>query len=231
MIFIIMRKEILQNLLSLRFILLLLLILSLFASSGFVFVAKYRTQSDDYWKKTNENLSGFRNQAGQLYKLAFYEQDIWRKPKALTFCVGGYEKSLPNCFGTDVFLSVWWVKGRHNFLLHHFWDLDWVFIISLPLSFMALFFTYDSICGERDAGTLRLILSRPIPRYKVLVGKYAGAMVTIGLPLSVGLLVSLIIIISSGIVELHTNDWTKILVIVILSILSLLSGCLIWKTS
>lgn len=221
MIFIIIRKEILQNLLSLRFILLLLLIISLFASSGFVFVAKYGTQSDDYWKKTNENLSGLSNQADQLYKLAFYGQEIWRKPKALTFCVGGYEKSLPNCFGTDVFLSAWRVKGRHNFLLHHFGDLDWVFIISLPLSFMALFFTYDSICGEKDAGTLRLILSRPIPRYKVLVGKYAGAMITIGLPLSVGLFVSLIIVISSGIVELHANDWTKILVIIPLSILYL----------
>ncbi len=214
-------KEILHNLLSLRFILLLLLIISLFASSSFVFVAKYRTQSDDYWKKTNENLSGFRNQADQLYKLAFYDQEIWRKPKALTFCVGGYEKSLPNCFGTDVFLSVWRVKGRHNFLLHHFGDLDWVFIISLPLSFMALFLTYDSICGERDAGTLRLILSRPVPRYKVLLGKYVGAMITLGLPLSVGLFISLIIIFSSGVAELHTHDWTKISVIVLLSILYL----------
>ena len=221
MIFMIIGKEILLNLLSLRFILLLLLIISLFASSSFVFVARYRIESDDYWKKTNENLSGFRDQADQLYKLAFYDQDVWRKPKALTFCVGGYEKSLPNCFGTDVFLSAWRVKGRHNFLLHHFGDLDWVFIISLPLSFMALFLTYDSICGERDAGTLRLILSRPIHRYKVLLGKYAGAMITLGLPLSVGLLISLIIILSSGIVELHTHDWTKIFVIILLSILYL----------
>jgi ABC-type transport system involved in multi-copper enzyme maturation permease subunit len=221
MIFVIIRKEILQNLLSLRFILLLLLIISLFASSGFVFVSKYTRQMDDYWKSSNKNLAAFSERADQLYKLAFYDQEIWRKPKALTFCVGGQEKSLPNCFGTDAFLSVWWVKGRHNFLLHHFGDLDWVFIISLPLSFMALFFTYDNICGEREAGTLRLILSRPIPRYKVLVGKYAGAMVTIGLPLFVGLFISLIIVISSGIIELHTNDWTKILVIVLLSILYL----------
>jgi ABC-type transport system involved in multi-copper enzyme maturation permease subunit len=221
MIFIIIRKEILHNLLSLRFILLLLLIISLFASSGFVFVAKYRIQSDDYWKSTNKNLAAFSERADQLYKLAFYDQEIWRKPKALTFCVGGHEKSLPNCFGTDAFISAWWTKGRHNFLLHRFGDLDWVFIISLPLSFMALFFTYDCICREREAGTLRLILSRPIPRYKVLVGKYAGAMVTIVLPLFVGLFVSLIIIISSGIIELHTNDWTKILVIVLLSILYL----------
>ncbi len=221
MIFKIIRKEILQNLLSLRFIFSLLLIIILFASSGFVFVTGYKAQLDNYWKKTNDNLSGFRDQADQLYKLAFFNHDIWRKPKPLTFCVGGQEKSLPNYFRTDAFGSVWGVKGRHNFLLHQFGDLDWVFIISLPLSFLALFLTYDSICGEKEAGTLRLILSRPIPRSKILLGKYAGAMTTIGIPLFVGLLVSLIIIYSSGAIELHANDWLKMLVIILLSILYL----------
>ncbi|MFC1635236.1 ABC transporter permease subunit [Planctomycetota bacterium] len=221
MILKIIRKEILQNLLSLRFIFSLLLIISLFASSGFVFVAGHKTQLDNYWEKTNKNLSGFRNQADQLYKLAFYGYDIWRKPKPLTFCVGGHEKSLPNCFGTDAFHSVWRVKGRHNFLLRRFGDLDWMFIISLPLSFMALFLTYDSICGEKDAGTLRLILSRPIPRYKVLLGKYTGAMITIGMTLLVGLFVNLIIVFSSGVIELHAEGWLKMLVIVLLSILYL----------
>jgi len=221
MLFKIIRKEILQNLVSLRFTFSLLLIVLLFATSGFVFVAGYRTQSDNYWEKTNNNLSGFRDQADELYKLAFHNHEIWRKPNPLTFCVGGHEKSLPNCFGTDTFHSVWWVKGRHNFLLRQFGDLDWVFIISLPLSFLALFFTYDSICGERDAGTLRLILSRPIPRHKVLLGKYIGAMITIGLPLCVGLLVNLIIVISSGVIEPHPDVWFKLAAIILLSILYL----------
>lgn len=221
MTFKIIQKEILQNLLSLRFIFSLLLIVILFASSGLVFVAGYKAQSDNYWKKTNDNLSGFRDQADQLYKLAFFNHEIWRKPKSLTFCVGGQEKSLPNCFGTDAFGSVWRVKGRHNFLLRQFGDLDWSFIISLPLSFLALFLTYDSICGEKEAGTLRLILSRPIPRSRVLLGKYTGAMITIGMPLFVGFLVSLIIIYSSSVVELHANDWLKMFVIVLLSILYL----------
>lgn len=219
MLFKIIRKEILQNLVSLRFIFSLLLIILLFATSGFVFVAGYRIRSNKYWEKTNNNLSSFRSQADELYKLAFYNHEIWRKPKPLTFCVGGYEKSLPDCFGMDAFDSVWRVKGRHNFLLRQFGDIDWVFIISLPLSFLALFFTYDSICGEREAGTLRLILSRPIPRSKVLLGKYTGAMITVGMPLFVGLFVNLIIVISSGVVELHSDDWFKMLVIVLLSIL------------
>jgi ABC-type transport system involved in multi-copper enzyme maturation permease subunit len=221
MTFKIIRKEILQNLLSLRFIFSLLLIVILFASSGFVFVAGHRTQSENYLEKTNKNLSGFREQADQLYKIAFYNHEIWRTPKPLTFCAGGHEKSLPNCFGTDAFGSAWWVKGRHNFLLRQFGDLDWVFIISLPLSFLALFLTYDSICGEREAGTLRLILSRPIPRSKVLLGKYTGAMITITMPLLVGLFVNLIIVYSSGVIELNADDWLKMLVIILSSILYL----------
>ncbi len=52
----IMRKEILENLLSLRFVLSLLLVICLFAVSGFVFVANYKQQSEDYWKEANKNL-------------------------------------------------------------------------------------------------------------------------------------------------------------------------------
>jgi ABC-type transport system involved in multi-copper enzyme maturation permease subunit len=46
-------------------------------------------------------------------------------------------------------------------------------------------------------------------------------MITIGMPLFVGLLVNLIIIYSSGVIELHANDWLKMFVIVLLSILYL----------
>ena len=50
-------REILENILSLRFLLSLLLAISLFAAAGFVFVSKYRQELQDYWKDTNENLS------------------------------------------------------------------------------------------------------------------------------------------------------------------------------
>ena len=82
----IIRKELLENLLSLRFILSLLLIIILFAASGFLFVGKYTQQAEDYFKRTNKNLESFGKQAAQLYKLAFYRQVIWRKPKPLTLC-------------------------------------------------------------------------------------------------------------------------------------------------
>jgi DNA topoisomerase-6 subunit A len=48
-----MYKEILENLLSLRFVLSLLLIILLFSASGFIFVLNYKQESQNYWKKAN----------------------------------------------------------------------------------------------------------------------------------------------------------------------------------
>jgi ABC-type transport system involved in multi-copper enzyme maturation permease subunit len=218
----IIHKEILENLLSFRFILSLVLIILLFAMSGFVFVGKYRQQSSDYWGKTNENLTGLSEQSSQLYRLAFYKQSVWRKPKPLALCSEGFEKSLPNCFTFDVFSSdLPEIKGRGNFTLSRFSSIDWVFVVSMILSFLALVFTYDSVSGEKEDGTLHQMLANTIPRHEVLVGKYLGVVLTIGIPMFIGLLVSLIIVFASNVAVMSGLDWLKILAIILMSFLYL----------
>ena len=219
MIFQVMRKEILENLLSLRFVLSLLLIILLFAVSAFVFVSQYRQELDDYRNETNKNVSAFRKCAGNLSDLAFHQQSIWKKPQTLAFCADGFEQSLPNLFKINVFeIEQPEVKSRTSFLLGHFINIDWVFIISVILSFAALLLTYDSFCGEKQAGTLRLILASSIPRYKVLLGKYLGAMFTLGIPLIIGLLLHLVILTSSSVITIENSQWLRILAIILLSI-------------
>ena len=218
----IIHKELLDNLLSFRFILSLVLIILLFAVSGFVFVSKYKQQSRDYWEKTNENTEELSRQTRQLYRIAFYKQSIWREPKSLALCTEGFEKSLPNCFTFNIFSSdLPEVKGQGNFTLSHFSSIDWVFIVSVILSFLALVFTYDSISGEKEDGTLRQMLANTIPRYEVLLGKYLGVVLTIGIPLFIGLLVSLIIVVASNVAVLSGLAWAKILIIVLVSFLYL----------
>lgn len=157
-------------------------------------------------EKTNENLSDLRKPLGRLSGLAFHEQQVYRKPKLLSLCVDGYEKSFPNYVRFDVFnINLPEVKGSSNFTLGHFSDVNWVFIISLILSFIAFVSTFDSICGEKQAGTLRLMLAEAIPRHKILLGKYLGIMLTLGIPLLIGLLVSLIIVITSNVTWIQGN--------------------------
>jgi ABC-type transport system involved in multi-copper enzyme maturation permease subunit len=84
-----------------------------------------------------------------------------------------------------------------------------------------LVFTYDSVSGEKQSGTLRLILAGSIPRHYVLLGKYIGVMLTIGLPLLVGLLISLIIVNVYGNAPIGITGWLKILVMILVSFLYL----------
>ncbi len=222
MIRLITGKDILENLLSLRFLLSFLLIVTLFTVSGFVFIGKYRQQSSDYWERMNKNTSDFRERSRQLYKLAFYQQEVYRRPQPLTVCADGFEGTLPDSVRFDMFSSeLPGIRGRGNFMLPYFSSIDWAFIVSLILSFVALVFSYDCICGEREVGTLRLMLSGSVPRFQILAAKYLGVMITIGVPLLLGLLVNLIIVVSSKDVALGAGAWLKILALVVLSFLYL----------
>jgi ABC-type transport system involved in multi-copper enzyme maturation permease subunit len=222
MLYQIIRKEILENLMSLRFTLSLLLTLCLFAVSSFVFVDDHREQLSDYWQRTNENLAGFEQQSDHLYKLAFYDQNVYRKPKLLTLCAGGFEESLPSRFVFDAFsTSLPQLAGQSNFTLPRFTDLDWAYIVSLILSFIAFVFTYDSICGEREKGTLRLMLAGATPRVTFLLGKYLGLMLTLGIPLLLGILVNLIIVVALRVDVIGPAIWIKIISIIVLSFLYL----------
>ncbi|MBN1506700.1 MAG: ABC transporter permease subunit [Sedimentisphaerales bacterium] len=218
----IVRKEILENLLSLRFTLSLLLTISLFAATAFVFVDDHQEQRRDYWQRTNANVADFKEQADQLHKVAFHEQHVYSRPKLLSLCAEGFEQSLPRHFSFTGFgIDLPRLMGQSNFALPRFACLDWSFLISLIFSFIAFVFTYDSICGERERGTLRLILTGSVPRATVLLGKYAGLMLTLGIPLLLGLLVSLIVVSVSRVDTFQAGIWVKVLSIVALSFIYL----------
>jgi len=218
----IVRKEILENILSLRFTLSLVLTVSLFAASSFIFVDNHRDRLQEYRQKTNQNLSAFREQSAQLYKLAFHDHHVYAQPKLLALCAGGFEELLPGHFSFDAFaVNLPQLAGQSNFTLPRFTDVDWTFIISLIFSFIAFVFVYDAICGERERGTLRLILVGATPRATILLGKYLGLMLTLGIPLLMGLLVSLIIVITSNVDLVSSAIWAKLIGIVALSFLYL----------
>jgi ABC-type transport system involved in multi-copper enzyme maturation permease subunit len=97
-------------------------------------------------------------------------------------------------------------------------DVDWAFIVSVIISFVALIFTYDRICGEKERGTLRMTLAAPVRRHEILIGKYAAALLALGVPLSLGVLVNLLIVGLSRDVAISADDVSKIVAVVGLSL-------------
>ena len=227
MLLCIIRKEILNGFLSLRLPFTLLLVTAVMVSSAFLFLEDYQQQLADYDRNVKDNSQKVSQRAdGGWFALASVfstsHQWVYRTPTQLAFLAAGHEKDLPNAFEVNVFTMQNPTRRlRENCFLRWSEDLDWAFVISVIMSFAAIVLVYDSISGERESGTLRLSMSNPVPRSTVILAKYLGAMVMLIIPLLVGMLLSMIIITTSGKVDLAGADWVRILVTVLLSLLYL----------
>ena len=84
---------------------------------------------------------------------------------------------------------------RPNPISDLFQTVDLVSFTALVMSLMALVFSYDLISGDKEAGTLRLTLSFPVPRDSVLLGKWVGGYLALMAPFLLTALCSLGIVV------------------------------------
>jgi len=231
MVWHIARREILSNLLSLRFALTAALVLVLMSLNGLIFV--YGDHADrlmEYSRKVNEAMERVREKADNLSDLAVEGPgNLLKRPSPLAFCAGGSDKDFPLAavgeagggFGwtSNEFKYSWkanWMlkypqwRYRKNAAVPVFTEIDWVLIVGVVMSFAAFLFTFDAVSGERERGTLRLMLANPVPRDEVLLGKFAGALLSLLLPLLVGMSINLLIVNLSPEVELDAAAWGRI---------------------
>lgn len=88
--------------------------------------------------------------------------------------------------------------------------IDLVFIVSLLLSLMALLFSYDAVCGEKEDGTLKLMLSNGLSRSQVILGKILGGTMTLLVPFLTSLAIGLMVIILNPRVGWKEADWVAL---------------------
>ena len=60
---------------------------------------------------------------------------------------------------------------------------DFAFVVQFVFSLLAILFTYDSICGERESGTLKLVFSNSVPKAQYLLAKATGAVTGLIVPI------------------------------------------------
>ena len=107
------------------------------------------------------------------------------------------------------------MHGTDNPFIAFFSSIDIVFVFEVILSLMGLIFAYDAIAGERERGTLRLVLAQPIGRGQILLAKYISAMACLLVPLILSLLFALLLLTRS--IPLSTADFLRIAGIVLTS--------------
>jgi ABC-2 type transport system permease protein len=96
-----------------------------------------------------------------------------------------------------------------------------LFIVAVVLSLLAFFISYDSVAGERETGTLMLLLSFPVPRDLVILAKWIGGYLSLALPFVVALVTGALLISTSAEIPFTTTDWQAFAMAGVLSLLLL----------
>ncbi|HDY89880.1 MAG TPA: hypothetical protein ENH82_17400 [bacterium] len=221
MIFNIALKDFLNNLVSARFVIGFLLCLLLIPFTMLVNIDDFNEQFRVYElekKKAEENFS-------QVRVYSALRPEIVRPPEPLGVFSSGISGNIGNkvkiWLGEKPFMAEGRTAIRDNPLLNSFFSIDFISILAVVLSLLALIFTYDSCTGEKEHGTLKLILSNSISRYKILLGKVLGVYLTI-LPIIIFcyLLASLLILNYYNAV-FSAGGWISICILFLISILYL----------
>lgn len=233
------KREIYDNMTSLRFSFTVILLVLLMILNALTFLTKsYKENIESYRKNTSSALERLKGNCSSVYKLVLEGPgDLYKEPSPLIFCADGGEENIPDhATGRSSGWGWGWGRNGFHYRAEGFWRMDypssdrnlknimprylktdWAFIIGLLVSFAGILFTFDAISGERERGTLRLVLACSVSRSSVILGKFIGAFISVMLPLAMAILLNLLIINISGAAQLSTAHWGRIGMIALIS--------------
>ena len=204
------RRELLAHLLAYRFFVAMIVLLALVIANTVVLIYDYERRLALYDKAIQSNHD--QVVSTQTYSSLHLNAD--RPPNPLSLFNQGLDKRLGNTVGVHrAFVPTLWDAGLHgmdNPFLNLLSSIDLVVVFQVVLSLLALLFAYDAVAGEHEKGTLRLIMTTPVSRSKILLAKYTGAMATLVVPLTISLILTQILISGSGSIALSGDDWIRI---------------------
>lgn len=232
MIFEVVKREFIDHISSLRFSLTVLVLSVLMITNAVVHFRSHPERVRDYNKEVTHSVAALKSRQ-TLYNLAQKGPvPLYKQPSSLIFIADGGDSFLPGEIG----VKETWVKSVLGIQMNNNWALsyeplhinpanlrpkapkvDWAFIITYLLSFIPLLFTFDSLAGERERGTLRLCLANPISRSGLLLGKFLGTFIAIAIPFIFSVLINLAIISCDTWTQLSGNEWGRLGLVVLIA--------------
>ncbi len=206
------RKELLEHLMSLRFAIACVLCLVVILCSVFVRTQDYVQVLEDY--RLDEQASRGRLQSVSPWQILWggrYYVPAYLAPNPMKVFVRGVESQ--NGQAVNVTVTEPFRPG-HTGLVNPatvlFPTMDLVSFVGIILSLIAVVFGYDAVCGEKERGTLRLMLSYSVPRHTVLLAKWVGGGIMLLRPVLLTGLAGSVLAITQREMSLSGEQWVRL---------------------
>jgi ABC-type transport system involved in multi-copper enzyme maturation permease subunit len=210
-------KELFNNITTPKFVTGFVLCLLLIPFSIVISINEYKSKISVY---EIEKAKADQDNMPTVYST--YRPVIVKKPTPLSIFASGISYNVGNKvqvqFGDKPMLTYGKAESRDNPFLNRFFTFDFVSVLVIIMSLMAFLFTYDLYTGERESGTLKMILSNQVSRSSILLGKLLGTFLTL-LPIlvfSFGL--CLLVILLNPAIKFNASEWIRIGVMILFSV-------------
>lgn len=182
-------REVLHHLASFRFWVGTILTVVLGAASTWVAARDYELR----WSAYRDRVEAHQRQIESASVYSFLQPVLVRPPEPLSVFDQGFETRL----GTDVSIHLFAVpaeaaggsRGNELLVALPASEVDLTTIVAVVLGLLALLLACEAVVGEREEGTLRMVLAQGASRRTLLAGKVLGGLLTLYLPLAAALLV------------------------------------------
>ena len=218
------QKEIALHLLSIRFVALLLMCVLLIPLNFYVNYRNYLKRQVTYQEAIkNENSKDPSDKPWEHGRITDPNLEVSKlifQPMPLSVFATGLEPALPSYLGVT-----------RNGIKHGgatlssapvaalFGHLDFVFVVSTIFSLLALLFTFDAVAGEREAGTLRIVLANPLPRDIFLWSKLLGGYIVFIVPFLISVMIGLLVLVRQGFPLGEPDIFPRVLCLILASLL------------
>jgi ABC-type transport system involved in multi-copper enzyme maturation permease subunit len=204
------KKELLSNILSLRYALVFFLFLFLTVTAIAIRTHMYEKQLADYQKIQPQNIVPLSHLTTQ-YDAHALGLTVERKPNPISIFVAGLENELTRSFNlTDWTEPKVGLRKLNNASFQYSLNLDMVLIINLICSLLAMLLIFDAITGEKENGTLKVLLAGPLPRDVIIIGKMAAGLMTVVIPLILSWIIALVYVMVIRKIGLSPDDFMRL---------------------
>ena len=206
------RRELLDNLMTFRFAVAVFIMLLLVVANTIVLIKDHEQRLASHNAAVKEHQRQLQEQ--KTYSAGTEKLFVDRPPNPLSIFNVGFDKQLGNeARVSHTYVPSLWdaeLHGSDNPFMDMFASMDIVFIFEVILSLLSLIFAYDTLAGEYERGTLRLVLTSHVRRGHILLAKYISAMLCLLAPLLISLLLSVILLTTTPFISLNTDDFLRI---------------------
>lgn len=197
-----------DHLKSLRFQVSLMVLLLFFVGNGVVYTWRMERLIGEIDQLEARDRNGYKQIKTLDLAIRTTYQGVNRPLGTEFIAEGGYDWFIDAAGFTP--RTGWDTFGSGKALATNHWMepfelVDWTLIVRIVLSFLCIVLAYNTVSGGLETGTMRLVLSNPLSRGRLLIGKILAHLVILMVATGIGTLISLLILHLNGAAQLNAR--------------------------